>query len=270
MVMEPVPESSSKVALVRPPASSLADGLTTLIDASPVDVALANEQWHDHVQALTGCGWTIRQIDGDDDCADSVFIEDTAVVHGDLAVICNPGADSRKPEVPPVAAELTALGYRLMTIDEPGTLDGGDVLKVGDTIYIGVGHRTNTAGVAQAAAAFATVGATVVPVENRSALHLKSAVTALPDGTIIGWEPFLDDPTVFPDFMAMPEEAGAHVVDLGEGQLLMSAGAPLSMALLANRGWTPIPVEISEFEKLEGCVTCLSIRLRGLDGLDDR
>ena len=97
-------------------------------------------------------------------------------------------------------------------------------------------------------------------------LHLKSAVTALPDGTIIGYPPLVDDPAFWPHFRPMPEEAGSHVVDLGDGRLLMAASAPRSAELIADFGYTPVPVDISEFEKLEGCVTCLSVRLRVAPG----
>ncbi len=93
-------------------------------------------------------------------------------------------------------------------------------------------------------------------------LHLKSAVTALPDATVIGYPPLVDEPAVFSTFLGVPEEAGSHVVLLGDSRLLMSAAAPRTAALLEGRGYQPIPVDISEFEKLEGCVTCLSVRLR--------
>jgi dimethylargininase len=94
------------------------------------------------------------------------------------------------------------------------------------------------------------------------ALHLKSALTALPDGTVIGYEPLVDDPSMFPSFLAVPEEQGAHVVILAEDVLLMSSGAPKTAALLESRGYRLEQVDISEFEKLEGCVTCLSVRVR--------
>ena len=100
-----------------------------------------------------------------------------------------------------------------------------------------------------------------VPVER--VLPLKSAVTALPDGTVIGWDPVVDDKDAFPAYAAMPEESGAHVVLLGGDQLLMAASAPLTAQVLRDRGYAITTVDISEFEKLEGCVTCLSVRLRG-------
>jgi dimethylargininase len=95
-------------------------------------------------------------------------------------------------------------------------------------------------------------------------LHLKSAVTALPDGSILGYPPAVDDPAFFPRFVPVPEESGAHVVLLGEGKLLMAADCPTTAAQLADLGYEPVTVDISEFQKLEGCVTCLSVRLRPL------
>jgi dimethylargininase len=136
------------------------------------------------------------------------------------------------------------------------------VLKVGSTIYIGLGGRTNAEGIEQARAFFGAEGAQVVAVPTTKVLHLKSAVTALPDGTVIGYEPVVDDPGMFESFLAMPEEAGAHVVDLGDGKLLMAASCPRSVDVVAAMGYEPVVVDIGEFEKLEGCVTCLSIRLR--------
>ena len=96
----------------------------------------------------------------------------------------------------------------------------------------------------------------------RKVLHLKSAVTALPDGTVIGYEPLVDDAAAFEAFRPVPEEAGAHVVLLDDDRLLMAASAPKSAELFAGLGYRPVVVDISEFEKLEGCVTCLSVRLR--------
>ena len=93
-------------------------------------------------------------------------------------------------------------------------------------------------------------------------LHLKSAVTALPDGTIVGWPDAVDDPAIFPKYLATPEESGAHVVLLGDDRLLMAADCPLSAAMYRAMGYEPVEVDIGEFQKLEGCVTCLSVRLR--------
>jgi len=252
----------SKLALVRKPSPRLAEGIVTHIDRSPVDAELALQQWQAYVDALHAHGWTTHEVPAAPDCPDSAFVEDTMVVFRNVAVLARPGADERKPEVAAAADAVRAHGYRTVAIEAPGTLDGGDVLKVGTTIYVGNGGRTNVEGIAQLAAALEPLGATVVTVPLSKVLHLKSAVTALPDGTVIGWEPALDNPSLFPSFVAMPEEPGAHVVLLDDTHVLMSSDAPKSAALIRNRGYTPVLVDISEYIKLEGCVTCLSVRLR--------
>ena len=249
-------------ALVRRPSPRLADGLVTHIDRSPVDADLAAQQWAGYVAALHANGWTTTEVAPAPELADSAFVEDTMVVFRDVAVLARPGADERKPEVAAAAEAVRAYGYRTVTIEAPGTLDGGDILKVGNTIYVGNGGRTNLEGIAQLAAAFEPLGATVVTVPLTKVLHLKSAVTALPDGTIIGWEPAVDDLSLFPNFVAMPEESGSHVVILDDRTLLLSADCPQSAALLRERGYEVVTVDISEYIKLEGCVTCLSVRLR--------
>lgn len=249
-------------ALVRRPSPRLADGITTYVERVPVDVDRAATQWEGYVTALADAGWDIVEVPAAADCPDSVYVEDTVVMYGSVAVLTNPGAPSRTDEVSGVARTLAELGYETEAVTAPGTLDGGDVLKIGSTVYVGRGGRTNASGVRQLRAALAPRGARVVAVSLTRALHLKSAVTALPDGTVIGWTPVVDDPGFFPHYRAMPEEPGAHVVDLGAGRLLISAAAPRSMELLADLGYDMVPVDISEYEKTEGCVTCLSVRLR--------
>jgi dimethylargininase len=246
------------IALVRRPGPRLAEGLITHVERRGVDVALAARQWQSYVDALVEAGWRVVEVDSVDDCPDAVFVEDPVVVYGKTAVLARSGAPERRAETAGVEKALD--GYDIRRIEAPGTLDGGDVLKIGDTVYVGRGGRTNDDGIRQLAAHL--LGATVVPVSVTKVLHLKSAVTALPDGTVIGYPPLVDDPSVFPRFLAVPEEGGAHVVLLGDDRVLMAASAPETAALLETRGLRPILVDISEFEKLEGCVTCLSVRLR--------
>ena len=249
-------------ALVRRPSPRLAEGLVTHIDRSPVDAELAAQQWAGYVAALQRHGWATTEVAPAPDCPDSAFVEDTMVVFRDVAVLARPGADERKPEVEAAAEAVARFGYRVVRIEAPGTLDGGDVLKVGDTVYVGNGGRTNLEGISQLAAALEPVGATVVTVPLSKVLHLKSAITALPDGTIIGWEPAVDDVSLFPGFVAMPEESGSQVVLLDDHTLLLSDDCPQSAALLRDRGYDVVTVDIGEYIKLEGCVTCLSVRLR--------
>jgi dimethylargininase len=253
-----------RLALVRRPSPRLADGIVTHIERSgSVDVELALRQWHEYVGVLRRRGWTVVEAPAVDDCPDGVFIEDQVVVHGDVAVLCRSGAPERRGEAVGVREAVEAYGYRSALIEAPGTLDGGDVLKHGRYVWVGVGGRTNLAGVEQLRRALAGHRVEVVPVTVTKALHLKSAVTALPDGTVIGYPPIVDDPSVWSEFLAVPEESGAHVVLLGGMSLLMSAAAPRTAHLFTERGLDVTVVDISEFEKLEGCVTCLSVRLRG-------
>ena len=253
-------------ALVRPPSSRMGEGLVTHIERSDdVDVDLAVRQWQAYVDALHSAGWTTTEVDAADELPDSVFVEDAMVVYGDLAVIARPGADERRPETEAAEAAVRAHGYRIAHIEAPGTLDGGDVLKHDGRVWVGLGGRTNEAGVAQLRAHLAPLGAEVVGVPVRKVLHLKSAVTALPDGTVVGHGPLVDDPDVWAGhFLDVPEESGAHVVVLDADTVLMASSAPESAALFRERGLDVVTVDISEFEKMEGCVTCLSVRLRGV------
>ncbi len=249
-------------ALVRRPGPRLADGLVTHIERTPVDAELAVRQWQGYVGTLEATGWTTVEVPAIDECPDGVFIEDTMIVYGDLAVIARSGADQRRPEAAAAEETVAGQGYRITRITRPGTLDGGDILKIGSTVYAGLGGRTNDEGIRQLREALEPLGADVRAVPVRKVLHLKSAVTALPDGTVIGYEPLVDDQAAFDSFRPVPEEAGAHIVLLGEDRLLMAASAPKTATLFAELGYTPVVVDISEFEKLEGCVTCLSVRLR--------
>jgi dimethylargininase len=249
-------------ALVRPTSRRLDEGQLTHLDRVPVDVDLAETQWAAYCDTLDTWGFETVRVPGDDSLPDSVFVEDAVVIFGELAVLTSPGAETRRRETDAVAGSLRTLGIEHAVIELPGTLDGGDVLKIGSTIYVGQGGRTNAAGIEQLREAFAPLGADVRAVPVRKVLHLKSAVTALPDGTVIGYEPLVDDLSAFDSFRSVPEEAGAHVVLLGEDRLLMAASAPRSAELFAELGYMPVVVDISEFEKLEGCVTCLSVRHR--------
>lgn len=254
--------AGNKRALVRRPGPRLPDGLVTDSVRIPVDADLARRQWRGYVDALEADGWETIEVPPADACPDAVFVEDTVVVYGDLAVISRPGADERKPERAGTEATLACLGYRTARIEPPGTLDGGDVLKGTGVVWVGLSRRTNASGVQQLAELLRPLGARVVAVPVSWVLHLKSSVTALPDGTVVGFEPLVDDPAMWPSFLSVPEQAGAHVVVLDASSVLMATGAPATRALFEARGLRVVAVDISEYEKLEGCVTCLSVRLR--------
>lgn len=245
-------------AFVREPSPLLAQGLLTHLQPQSVDIDLALRQWDGYVEALSSQGWEIIAVPPAPDHPDSVFVEDAMVWWDGTAVITFPGAIQRRGEV--VGAEIAAreLGANVVHIEPPDTLDGGDVLKIGDRFYVGVGGRT-TLGACEQLAQMLRVD--VIPVPVTKVLHLKSAVTALPDGTAVGYEPLVDDPSVFDTFLPVPEP-GAEVVVLDESTVLMATSAPKSRDLFEQRGLRVVAVDISEFEKLEGCVTCLSVRLR--------
>jgi dimethylargininase len=244
--------------LVRQPSSRLAEGIITHITRIPVDVSLAQVQHAAYVAALRASGWAVEQALAADDCPDSVFIEDTVVICEDLAVLTRPGAPARRAEVAGVAQAVGGLGLRTATIEEPGTLEGGDVLQVGHTVYVGRGARTNGDGIRQLRSLLAPLGRTVIAVPLGNVLHLKSAVTALPDGTFL-LLPGLVPTELFPAVRPVDEEGGCHVVPLGGDRVMIAASAPRTAEMLDSLGFTPVVVNISEFEKLEGCVTCLSV-----------
>ena len=258
----PVQEPMSGTVLVRQTSSRLAEGIVTHIGRVPVDVALAQAQHAAYADALATNGWTVQQVPAADDCPDSVFVEDTVVVCEDLAVLAHPGAPARRAEVAGVAQTVQAVGLRTARIEGPGVLDGGDALQVGNTVYVGRGGRTNGEGIRQLRRLLTPLGRTVVAVPLGRVLHLKSAVTALPDGTFLVL-PGLVAAELFPAVRPVEEAGGSHVVLLGGDRVLIAASAPRTANLLDDLGFAPVVVDVSEFEKLEGGVTCLSVLLQG-------
>lgn len=256
--------------LVRPPAATLASGQTTHIERVPIDLALACTQWRAYVDAMSSEGWKIVEVPQADDAPDSVFVEDAIVMFGHVAVLASPGSASRLSEIKGVEATLSSISSSnspssipkldIRRIEAPGTLDGGDVLKIGQTIYVGRGGRTNASGIAQLRSILSPLGYKVVAVPMTKALHLKSAVTALPDGTVIGYPPILDEDSrgLFERFLPVQEGHGVAVVVLDHGTVLMSANAPRTAAMIADREF------LSTFSKSLASFSVL-IRLR-IDG----
>lgn len=248
--------------LVRRPSPSLADGELTHIERVPVDPRLALSQWEAYVEEFRSRGWEIVEVAPADEQPDGVFIEDAIIVFGDLVVLARAGATTRRGEAASARAAAEGLGLEVAEITEPGTLDGGDILKVGRTVYVGASARTNTTGIRQLRDLLEPRGWTVTEIPVTKVLHLKTAVTALPDGTVIGHRPEVDDPEAFPAFADVPEAHGSAVVVLDDSTVLLSASAPATAELLRGRGLDVVTVPVTEFEKLEGCVTCLSVRVR--------
>ncbi|MEJ3749336.1 dimethylargininase [Actinomycetes bacterium KLBMP 9797] len=243
-------------ALVRTPSSRLAQGLVTHIPRTPVNADLARRQHDAYCAALDAAGWAVRDVVPADGCPDSVFVEDTVVVCGSRAVLARPGAPQRRAEVAGTESAVRAVGLEVSRIETPGTLDGGDVLQVGDTVYVGRGGRTNGDAIRQLRRLLPDRRVVAVPLG--PVLHLKSAATALPDGTVLARRELVDV-GLFPAVRTVDEESGCHVLPLGGEQVLIAASAPKTAELLDDLGFTPVVVDVSEFEKLEGSVTCMSV-----------
>ncbi|GAB3670638.1 N(G),N(G)-dimethylarginine dimethylaminohydrolase [Actinocorallia lasiicapitis] len=243
-------------ALVRVPGPRLAEGIVTHLERRPIDLELARRQHAAYAAALAAAGFAVHEVEPADDCPDAVFVEDTAVVCGGAAVLARPGAPSRRPEVAGTERALRALGVEIRAMEGEFTLDGGDVLQAGDTLYVGRSGRTDDEALCKISPAFPT--RRVVGVKVTGCLHLKSAMTALPDGTLIGVADWLDT-SGLPGLLVAPEHSGAHLVVLDPEHVLIAASAPRTAEMLRRDGWRVTAVDISEFEALEGCVTCLSI-----------
>lgn len=248
-------------AIVRPPSPRLAEAELTHLARTPIDVDRARAEHAGYVALLARLGLEVVHAPALPDHPDGVFVEDTAVIVDDLAVLARPGARSRRGEVASIGAVLRDRGYRTATIEEPGTLDGGDVLQVGRIVYVGRTSRTDDTAIAQLQDLVAPLGRRVVPVEVTGVLHLKSAATALPDGVIVA-APGCVDETVFADreVVHVPEPSGADVLLVGQ-TVVVAASAPRTASLLAARGFEVVTVELTELEKAEAGVTCPSILL---------
>jgi dimethylargininase len=244
------------VALVRAPGPRLAEGLVTHIERRPVDVVRAHGQWEAYVAALGAAGWDTVEVEPADGCPDAVFVEDTLVVCEDVAVVTRPGAPSRRAETDGAEEAARVLGYRIARIEEPGTLDGGDVLAGDGLLHVGVGGRSNEEGARQLGS---LLGVRVVTVPLAAALHLKTVVARLPDGSYAGYPPLMRDPLLFAGLRAVPERSGANVVQLGGNRVLIAGDCPRTAELLAGLGFDPVAVDISELRKLEAGVSCLSV-----------
>lgn len=241
----------------------------THLTREPIDVGLAERQHAAYEALLAELGCRIERLPIEPDLADSVFVEDAAVVVDELAVITRPGAPSRRGETATVAAAL-ARHRPLAHIAAPATLDGGDVLRVGRRVFVGLSERSSREGVEQLAAALAPFGYEVNGVPLTGCLHLKTAVTEVADGVLVVNPDWLDA-TSFAGYELLavhprePFAANALLVADAEGgsTVVMPAAFPRTAERLAARGIQVRTVEVSEIAKAEGGVTCCSLLLRG-------
>lgn len=250
----------TNIALTRAVPPRIGEGERTFLERETIDPERAAREHEEYERRLEEHGWSVVRADAEPDLPDSVFVEDAAVVLEELAVIARPGATSRQAETASLARMLGA--WRdLKSIEAPGTLDGGDVLLLGRILHVGVGGRTNRAGAKQLRERVAPFGYTVVETSFRGCLHLKSAVTAIGDSTIL-LNPERVEARAF-DAEAIevdPSEPGAaNALVLGPTILLLPASAPRTRERLEARGFGVVTIDIRELEKAEAGVTCCSL-----------
>ncbi len=251
-------------AIVRLPSPDLGDGITSASLGTPV-YAGACRQHAAYCDALRHSGAAVTVLDPDLRHPDAHFVEDAAVVVGTTAVLARPGAAARRDEPRSIRP---ALGLHFREIEEitaPGTLDGGDVCDAGERIFIGISQRTNRDGAAQLAAIARRAGKTPVLVDVRDvadALHLKSAMSYLGDGRFVATAavaPLLREPPACVTIVAPGEEYAANCVRVND-VVLVAAGYPHLRAALAGAGYASVALDVSEFRKMDGGLSCLSLR----------
>jgi dimethylargininase len=249
-----------RIAITRSVSPSIVDCELTYRERQPIDVDLANQQHRHYEQCLVELGCMLDRLPAEPDLPDAVFVEDTAVVLEEVAILARPGAESRRPELPSVAERLKAY-RRLLRIEPPGTMDGGDVLCVGKQIFVGSSRRTNAAGIAQLQSLVQDFGYRVQAADIRDCLHLKSAVTNVGSGTLLV-DPTRVDLAVFDGFDCIEtdpaEHHAANALLVGETVIYPLAHVRTRQRL-EDHGITVRSVDISELAKAEAGVTCSSL-----------
>src|SRR5262245_123236 len=248
------------IALTHTLSPKLHAGERTFVPHAAIDHARAIEQHAAYCQLLTECGAKVETLDVSPDLPDSVFIEDTAVVLDEVAIMASMGAASRRDE--PRRIEPYLRQYReVVRIQAPATLDGGDVLRVGRKLLVGQSHRTNAAGIAALAMFAGRHGYTVEAVPVHGCLHLKTACTALPDGRLLMNANWIDASALH-DFELVPvpetEPWGANTLAIGDS-VIMSCEHARTIELVSQLGFRVKPVDLAELAKAEGGVTCLAL-----------
>lgn len=246
-------------AMVREVPDSFVQALT-MGDRPVLDVDRARSQHAAYRDLLSDSGYQVTSVRADEDCPDCPFIEDAAVVLDGFAIVTRPGAPERRPETAPVAE---ALGELMPTfkIDEPGTMDGGDVMRIGSTVFIGRSARTNDAAIAQFAELASIGGFRVVAAPVAKVLHLKSAVAALDDESILIASD-CTDPSVFVGYRLIekpPSEKKGSALRLHDGRIIVTANSPLTIGTLQGAGYEVGWADTTEFQKADGGLTCLSL-----------
>jgi dimethylargininase len=249
-----------RIALVRDVDAALAACELSFVERAPIDLALARRQHAAYAAVLAALGCRIVDVPVVAGHPDGVFVEDTAIVVDELAISTRPGAASRRGEVASVADALAPFRSVRM-IEAPGTIDGGDVLRVDRTLYVGRSARTNTEAMTQLQELLAPLGYRIEPVPIRGCLHLKSAVTCIADGTLL-LQPAWIDRDAFPGFEIIEvdpaEEHAANTLRIGDA-IVYPDCFPRTRERIERAGVRVAAVDVSELQKAEGAVTCCSI-----------
>lgn len=250
------------IALTRDVSPSIERCQLTYLPRQPIDVEKALEQHRAYERCLRQRGVRVVRLPSEPDCPDAVFVEDTAVVVDEIAIMARMGSDRRQPEVRGVAAALRH--YRPITfLRAPARLDGGDVLRVGRTVYVGASRRTNRAGIEALGKLLDPYGYRLIPIEVTGCLHLKTACSFIGRQTFLVNRAWIET-SALPDgdlIDVHPQEPWAANALLIEDVVLLPAAFWRTRRRLEARGFRVYPVDISEFQKAEGGLTCLSIIL---------
>jgi dimethylargininase len=248
------------IAITREISPRFAECELTHIERTPIDLEVARAQHRAYVGTLRSLGCEVIELPAEPELPDSVFVEDTAIILPEVAVITRPGADSRKPETESIIQALTPL-IQLVRVREPGTIDGGDVLVVGKKIYIGLSTRSNQEAIQQLNQMLREYGYAVVGVELHDCLHLKSAVTRVDDQTLLINQNWVDA-SCFKNFDLVEvdpsEPYAANCLPLN-GSIIFPTSFPKTRLRLQERGYKVVLVDVSELAKAEGAVTCCSL-----------
>jgi len=251
-------------AIVRPPGANYATGLTT-VDLGAPDLERALKQHEAYCQTLESCGLRIIQLGVDEDHPDSTFVEDTAVLTARGAVITRPGAPSRRGETDRVASVIRDYFSDVHLIEEPGTVDGGDICEAGEHFFIGVSLRTNEHGARQLSGILESFGYSSSLIDIRGVsniLHLKSGLAYLGGKQLVLIEA-LKGRKEFADYdvccLDSSEEYAANCLEVN-GKVLIAGGFPATKSELERMGYQTIVLEMSEYQKMDGGLSCLSLR----------
>lgn len=257
-----MPGTSRRIALTRPVSNSLPRCELTYLTRQPIDVARATAQHGRYEALLESFGFEIQRLPALHDQPDAVFVEDAAIALDELAVVAPMGAASRIPESKTVEEGL-ARWLPITRLAAPATLDGGDVLRVGRTLFVGESRRTNRNAIAQLTELLAPYDYQVIAVPVRGALHLKSACAFVGANTVLANPHWVDvAPFAGLDILASdPAEPWGASLLYTESGLVMPTGFPRTAATLRTHGFNPVELDLSELRKAEGGPTCLSILL---------